>query len=52
MDRIEEAHPLKQGLKHMQNIEGKKKLNIEEAHPLKQGLKQKWLPGPNPLEEY
>ncbi len=39
--QIQEAHPLKQGLK-LNNFEWKLELydEIQEAHPLKQGLKQ------------
>ncbi len=38
---IQEAHPLKQGLKHSCNAKYHQcPQNIQEAHPLKQGLKQ------------
>ena len=36
---IEEAHPLKQGLKLRPALRATKNEAIEEAHPLKQGLK-------------
>ena len=37
---VEEKHPLKQGLKHEKDANGKKiKDIVEEKHPLKQGLK-------------
>ncbi len=38
---IQEAHPLKQGLKPALSREYVLQPNIQEAHPLKQGLKQK-----------
>ena len=37
---IQEAHPLKQGLKLFVNVAGLTPIMIQEAHPLKQGLKQ------------
>ena len=40
MPEIEEAHPLKQGLKPFPVEISLMFLAIEEAHPLKQGLKQ------------
>jgi len=36
---IQEAHPLKQGLKPLVTYEMKFVTTIQEAHPLKQGLK-------------
>ena len=41
---IEEAHPLKQGLKQALEAYKQAVASIEEAHPLKQGLK---LSSPN-----
>ena len=38
---IEEAHPLKQGLKLANGLTYDLGNAIEEAHPLKQGLKQR-----------
>ena len=38
--RIQEAHPLKQGLKPLSNHYVNSRIQIQEAHPLKQGLKQ------------
>ena len=38
---IEEAYPLKQGLKPTAESLATKYNEIEEAHPLKQGLKQR-----------
>ncbi len=39
---IQEAHPLKQGLKHFRMLKGGIAAStIQEAHPLKQGLKLK-----------
>ncbi len=38
-EKIQEAHPLKQGLKLVDDMEIKIPSSIQEAHPLKQGLK-------------
>ena len=38
-DRVEERHPLKQGLKHSENDISLPQHKVEERHPLKQGLK-------------
>ena len=36
---VEEEHPLKQGLKLIENIPFDYAASVEEEHPLKQGLK-------------
>ena len=39
--RVEEQHPLKQGLKHTPFDNSDYSVMVEEQHPLKQGLKRK-----------
>ncbi len=36
---IQEAHPIKQGLKHKKSTVLPSPVKIQEAHPIKQGLK-------------
>src|SRR3990172_9999135 len=43
--QIQEAHPLKQGLKLGMQTTPMKFMPIQEAHPLKQGLKHPPVPG-------